>query len=96
MPAEAVQTAVEPAISTLSQTVIGSLLVLSWGITIASVYLLVKVQNSRVADQKEMSARLENTHAKMITAFEGFRGTLETLAKSVDMLIVGRMGGGGR
>lgn len=71
-----------PALSTLTQTIIGSLLVLSWLITIAAVYALIKVQNHRVQDQKDMSVRLETVHSNMVGAFESFKGTLDTLAKA--------------
>lgn len=72
----------EPAISTLAQTVMGALLLLSWVITVVAIWQLIKVQNARVQDQKEMSDRLERTNAKMATAFEKFQGAVAALEQA--------------
>lgn len=81
MPNAAIQVA-EPAISTLAQTVIGALLIIAVLTAIFAIYILVKVQNARVQDQKEMSDKLEASHAKMVEAFTGFRSTLTSLEKT--------------
>lgn len=70
---------VQPALTTLDKTVIGALLVISWVISCAAIYVLVKVQNSRVSDQKEASTKLSETHDKMVEGFGKFKGTIEEL-----------------
>lgn len=75
---------VQPALSILEKTVIGSVLVISLGLTVASIYALIRVQNARVEDQKDASRRLETTHTKMVDAFSQFRQTLESLERSDD------------
>lgn len=75
---------VQPALSLLEKTVIGSVLVISLGLMVASIYALIRVQNARVEDQKEASKRLETTHSKMVDAFAQFRRTLESLERSDD------------
>ena len=72
----------EPALSTLTQSILGALLLLSWIIAAAAIWQLIKVQNARVQDQKEMSDRLERTNAKMSSAFEKFQGAVESLEKA--------------
>ena len=76
--------AVQPALSVLEKSVIGSVLVIALAGAVASVILALRVQNARVSDQKEASERLEKTHSKMVEAFGKFKGTLETLTKSED------------
>lgn len=76
--------AVQPALSLLEKTVIGSVLVIALGLTVASIWALIRVQNARVEDQKEASKRLESTHSKMVDAFAQFRRTLESLERSDD------------
>jgi len=73
---------IEPALTTLDKTVIGALLVVSWVIACAAIYVLVKVQNARVSDQKEASAKLSTTHDKMVEGFGKFKGTVEQLEKA--------------
>lgn len=75
---------VQPALSVLEKSVIGSVLVIALAGAVAAVVLALRVQNARVADQKEASDRLEKTHSKMVEAFGKFKGTLETLSKSED------------
>lgn len=75
---------VQPALSVLEKSVIGSVLVIALAGAVAAVVLALRVQNARVADQKEASERLEKTHSKMVEAFGKFKGTLETLSKSED------------
>jgi preprotein translocase subunit YajC len=82
MPPEVVQAATEPALTTLAQTVLGALLVITVIVAILAIYVLVRVQNARVQDQKEMSDKLEVTHSKMIDAFSGFQGALTSLEKT--------------
>jgi uncharacterized protein HemX len=74
--------AAEPAISTLAQTVLGALLIIAVLVAVFAIYTLIKVQNARVLDQKEMSDRLEASHTKMMEAFTGFRATLTSLEKT--------------
>lgn len=76
---EGVTKAVEPALSTLSQTIIGALLVVSWGITILAVWQLVKVQNARIADKERDSARIEGLNERLITVFSDFKNSLDNL-----------------
>jgi preprotein translocase subunit YajC len=71
-----------PAVDTLSQTILGSVLIIILMVAIASVYVLVRVQNARVADQKEMSDKLEAGYAKMVEAFGGFQTALISLEKT--------------
>jgi hypothetical protein len=66
----------------LEKSVIGSVLLLALAAAVASITLALRVQNARVADQKEASERLEKTHTKMVEAFGKFKGTLESLEKS--------------
>lgn len=77
----AIKTA-EPALSTLAQSLIGSLIILSVFVAIASIYLLTKIQNARVDDQKELSGKLETANLKMIVAFEKFQGVLNSLERA--------------
>jgi predicted lipoprotein len=81
VPSEAVQVA-EPALSTLAQTVLGSVLILALLLAVLAVYTLIKIQNARVDDQKEMSGRLEASHAKMLEAFSKFKITIEGLERT--------------
>lgn len=74
--------AVEPALSLLDKTVLGSLLILSWALTIALVVQLIRVQNARVADQKVLSDKSERLMNKMVAAFSDMRVALESLKES--------------
>jgi len=76
------QKVVEPALSTLDKTVIGSLLILSWALTIALVVQLIRVQNARVADQQALSNKSERLTDKMLTAFTNMKGALDTLKEA--------------
>lgn len=73
---------VQPALSVLEKSVIGSVLLVSLALCVAAIIALIRVQNARVSDQKEASIRLENTHSKMVEAFGKFKGTLESLERS--------------
>lgn len=73
---------VQPAISTLAQTVIGSLLVLSWAISLLAIWQLIKVQNARVEDQKASNDKVSELNEKMTLAFSGMQSTLEGLRRS--------------
>lgn len=73
---------VQPALSVLEKSVIGSVLVIALAGAVAAIILALRVQNARVADQKEASERLEKTHSKMVEAFGKFKGTLDGLQKS--------------
>ena len=73
---------IAPPLSTLDKTVIGSLLVLSWVLTIALVVQLVRVQNARVEDQKTLSDKSEKLMNKMLTAFSEMKGALESLKEA--------------
>lgn len=72
----------QPALSILEKSVIGSVLVVALALCVAAIVVLIKVQNARVSDQKEASERLEKTHNKMVEAFGRFKGTLESLERS--------------
>lgn len=74
--------AVEPAISTVTQTIIGSLLIISWALAILAIVQLIRVQNARVSDQKEMSKRSEALMDKLITTFEEMKGALQGLKEA--------------
>lgn len=76
------QKVVDPALSTLDKTVIGSLLILSWVLTIASVVQLIRVQNARVADQQQLSDKSEKLIDKMLTAFTEMKAALESLKEA--------------
>ncbi len=69
----------EPAISTLTQTVIGSLLVLSWIIAGLALWQLIKVQNARIADKDADSKRIEKLNEKLITVFSEFKNSIDNL-----------------
>jgi hypothetical protein len=73
---------VEPAISTLAQTIIGALLVISWGITILALWQLIKVQNSRVEDAKASNDKIAALADKMTLAFTGVQVSVENLRRS--------------
>ena len=66
----------------LAQTVLGALLILAVIMAIGAIYALIRVQNARVADQKEMSDKLEKTNFKMIDAFTKFQSTLNNLEEA--------------
>jgi hypothetical protein len=76
------QKVVEPSLSTLDKTVIGSLLILSWVLTIALVVQLIRVQNARVADQQMLSDKSEKLMDKMLTAFTEMKAALESLKEA--------------
>jgi len=76
--------AAAPAIDTLAQTILGSIIVVLTVVCILAIYTLIKVQNARVADQKEMSERVERLHFKMVEAFGGFQTALMNLEKAED------------
>ena len=69
----------EPAISTVTQTVIGSLLILSWLIAIIAIWQLIKVQNARIADKDADSKRIEKLNEKLITVFSEFKNSIDNL-----------------
>jgi len=71
-----------PAISTLAQTVLGALLIITVLVAVAAIYVLVRVQNDRVKDHKEMSDKLEASHSKMVEAFSAFRSTIVSLEET--------------
>ncbi len=74
--------AVQPSLSLLDKTVLGSLLVISWALTIAVVIQLIRVQNARVADQKTLSDKSERLMSKMLIAFSEMKGALESLKEA--------------
>lgn len=74
--------AAEPAISTLAQTAIGALLLVAVLVAVVAVIVLVRVQNARVQDHKDMSDKLEASHGKMIEAFGAFRSTIVSLEET--------------
>ena len=82
MPAEAVARVIEPALGTVAQTVLGSVLIISLTLAVVVVCVLIRIQNARVADQKEMSSRLEASHTKMVEAFGKFQSTLDGLERT--------------
>jgi type II secretory pathway component PulL len=82
--AGSVVSTVQPALSLLEKSVIGAVLVVCIGLMIAAIASLIRVQDARVADQKEAGRTLTMTHDKMVDAFGKFKGTLETLSKSED------------
>jgi len=66
----------------LSQSILGALLLLSWLISTAAIWQLIRVQNARVQDQKDMSDRLERINNKLATAFEKFQGAVLALERA--------------
>lgn len=74
--------AVGPALSTLEKSVIGALLVVSWGIAIVAIWQLIKVQNARVEDQKASNAKTEKLIDKMTTALSEMKGALDGLKRA--------------
>ena len=75
--------AVKPALSLLDNTVIGSVLVVVLVICIVAVVMLIRVQNSRVADQKALNEKSEALMTKMITAFTDMKSALDGLRNSL-------------
>lgn len=71
--------AAEPALSTLAQSVIGALLLLSWGLTIFMLVQLIKVQNARISDKEKDSDRNEKLNQKLIEVFSGVKNSLDNL-----------------
>lgn len=67
---------VSPALSTLEKGVLGSLLIISWALATLAIVQLIRVQNARVSDQKEMNKKSEDLMSKMVVAFEGMKGAL--------------------
>lgn len=78
--------AVKPALSLLESTVLGAVLIVVLGVAITAVVMLIRVQNSRVADQKAMNDKSEALTNKMITAFTDMKGALEGLKGTLDSL----------
>ena len=76
--------AVQPALTTLEKSVIGAVLIVALGLMVTAVVAMIRIQNARVADQKEASIRLESTHTKMVDAFGNFKITIETLSRAED------------
>lgn len=72
-------TVTSSALSLLDKTVIGSLLILSWALTIALAAQLIRVQNARVVDQKSLSDKSERLTSKMLSAFTEMKGALDSL-----------------
>lgn len=72
----------EPAISTVTQTIIGSLLIISWGLAVLSIVQLIRVQNARVADQKAMNEASQELSKQMVKAFEEMKGALVGLKEA--------------
>jgi uncharacterized protein HemX len=71
--------AAEPAISTLSQTILGSLLIVSWIIAGIAIWQLIKVQNARIEDKTKDSERIEKLNEKLITVFSEMKNSLDNL-----------------
>ena len=69
----------QPSLSMLEKTVLGSLLLLSWALGVLAIVQLIRVQNARVADQKAMNDKSEKLMEKMVTAFSEMKGALEGL-----------------
>lgn len=80
-PAE-IAKAAEPAISTLTQTIIGSLLLLSWIIAGIAIWQLIKVQNARIDDKTEDSKRIEALNLKLVEVFSEFKNSIDNLTKA--------------
>jgi hypothetical protein len=72
----------EPALSTLAQTLLGALLIIAVLIALAAIYALFRVQNARVADQKEMIDRLDTANSKMAGVLTKFTNTLGNLEEA--------------
>lgn len=67
---------VEPAVDTITQTIIGSLLIISWALAILAIVQLIRVQNARVTDQKAMSKASQDLSTQMVKAFEEMKQAL--------------------
>jgi preprotein translocase subunit YajC len=78
--AGAVAQIAQPALGTLEKSVIGALLVISWLISGVLLWQLIKCQNARTSEQKEMRENSDKTTDKVITALTGFAGTLDKQA----------------
>ena len=73
---------VEPAVSTLAKTIIGALLVVSWAITFAAVYVAYRAQEARIADQKAINERTVAIAEKSHTVVAEFKSAIEGLKQS--------------
>lgn len=73
---------VEPAIGTVTQTIIGSLLIISWALAILAIVQLIRVQNARVTDQKAMNKASQDLSKQMVTAFEEMKQALVGLKEA--------------
>lgn len=72
----------QPALSTLDKSVIGALLVVSWLITGTLIWQLIKCQNARTQDQKDMREVSDKTTVIIITAVSDMKGSLDKLTTS--------------
>lgn len=76
------QKLVEPAISTLASTIIGSLLIVALSVAVLAMWQLIRVQNARIEDQKAISAKQAELVEKMLLATSKLTNTLENLQRA--------------
>lgn len=87
--AEPVIKAVEPALGTLAQTILGSICLVAIAVAVVAVWQLIRVQNARAADQKklrddykDLMDRNEKLVDKMATAFIDMKSALASLTEA--------------
>lgn len=87
--AEAAELAGKSGLSVLESSLLGAIAVLSLVVAIFSVWKLNRVQNERVADQKQLSERMEKAFErqeslveKMTSTFSGVKNALDNLTQT--------------
>ena len=87
--AEAAELAGKSGLSVIASGLLGSIAVLSLLVAIFAVWMLNRVQNERVADQKQLSERMEKASErqeklveKMTSTFSGVKNALENLTQT--------------
>ena len=87
--AEAAELAGKSGLNILESSLLGAIAVLSLVVAIFSVWKLNRVQNERVADQKQLSDRMEKASErqeklveKMTSTFSGVKNALDNLTQT--------------
>ncbi len=68
---------VQGSLSTLEKSILGAILVVSWGITIIAIWQLIKVQNARVDDQKAAAAASNKLVEKLTETMSETRSAID-------------------
>jgi len=84
--AEAVELAGKSGLSIIASSLLGAITVLSIIVTIFAVWMLNHVQNERVADQKQLSERMEKASERQEKLVEKMTGTFAGVKNALDNL----------